>query len=142
MDGEHVDGHPPVEQEGQQMRHVEQAWAEIDAGKGHHHVVVLDRDGTRLLSRRVVNTEPELIALIDSVITAVDELTWAIDLADGPAALLIALLMHREQHLSTCPGSRSTGPPPVIGARARPTPATRRSSPTRPACAATCVHCA
>ena len=86
------------------MRHVEQAWAGIDAGKGHHHVVVLDRDGTRLLSRRVVNTEPELIALIDSVITAADELTWAIDLADGPAALLIALLMHREQHLVYLPG--------------------------------------
>jgi hypothetical protein len=104
MDGEHVDGHPPVEQERQQMRHVEQAWAGIDAGKGHHHVVVLDRDGTRVLSRRVVNTEPELIALIDSVITAADELTWAIDLADGPAALLIALLMHREQHLVYLPG--------------------------------------
>ena len=80
------------------MRHVEQAWAGIDAGKGHHHVVVLDRDGTRLLSRRVANTEPELIALIDSVVTGAEELTWAIDLADGPAALLIALLMHREQH--------------------------------------------
>ena len=65
------------------MQRVEQAWAGIDAGKGHHHVVVLDRDGTRLLSRRVVNTEPELIALIDSVITAVDELTWAIDLAEA-----------------------------------------------------------
>ena len=48
------------------MRHVEQAWAGIDAGKGHHHVVVIDRDGTRLLSRRVANDEPELIALIDT----------------------------------------------------------------------------
>ena len=49
------------------MRHVEQAWAGIDVGKGHHHVVVLDRDGTRLLSRRVANAETELITLIDSV---------------------------------------------------------------------------
>jgi len=30
------------------MRHTEQAWAGIDAGKGHHHVVVIDREGTRL----------------------------------------------------------------------------------------------
>jgi len=49
------------------MRHIEQAWAGIDAGKGHHHVVVIDRDGTRLLSRRVANTEPELTELIDTV---------------------------------------------------------------------------
>jgi transposase len=86
------------------MRHVEHAWAGIDAGKSHHHVVVVDRDGTRLLSRRVANTEPELIALIDSIITVTDELTWAIDLADGPAALLITLLLHREQHLVYLPG--------------------------------------
>jgi transposase len=86
------------------MRHVEQAWAGIDAGKGHHHVVVLDRDGTRLLSRRIANTEPELIELIDTVTASADDLTWAIDLADGPAALLIALLLHREQRLVYLPG--------------------------------------
>jgi hypothetical protein len=28
-----------------------QAWAGIDAGKGHHHVVVADGDGSRLLTR-------------------------------------------------------------------------------------------
>src|SRR4051812_20503419 len=89
---------------GQQMRQVEHAWAGIDAGQSHHHVVVLDRDGTRLLSRRVANTEPELIALIDSIITAAEELAWALDLADGPAALLITLLLHREQQLVYLPG--------------------------------------
>ena len=42
------------------MQQTEQAWAGIDAGKGHHHVVVIDRDGRRLLSRRVANDEPDL----------------------------------------------------------------------------------
>ena len=45
------------------------------------------------MSRRIANTEPELIELIDTVTASADDLTWAIDLADGPAALLIALLL-------------------------------------------------
>ena len=49
------------------MDRVEQGWVGIDAGKGHHHVVLIDRDGRRLLSRRVVNDEPDLVALIDTV---------------------------------------------------------------------------
>jgi hypothetical protein len=45
----------------------ERAWAGIDAGKGHHHVVVIDADGRRLLSRRVANHKPELEAVIAAV---------------------------------------------------------------------------
>ena len=56
------------------MRHAEQAWAGIDAGKGHHHVVVIDREGTRLLSRRVANTEPDLVELIDTVRSSAEDL--------------------------------------------------------------------
>jgi len=33
------------------------AWAGVDIGKGHHHVVVLDGDGQGLLSQRVANDE-------------------------------------------------------------------------------------
>lgn len=36
---------------------VKQLWAGIDAGKAHHHCVVIDSDGTQLLSRRVANDE-------------------------------------------------------------------------------------
>ncbi|PZS16492.1 MAG: hypothetical protein DLM57_10240 [Pseudonocardiales bacterium] len=43
---------------------VEHAWAGIDTGKGHHHVVVIDSDGRRMLSRRVVNGEPDLSEII------------------------------------------------------------------------------
>lgn len=35
-------------------------WAGIDAGKTHHHCVVIDDTGKRLLSRRVANEETEL----------------------------------------------------------------------------------
>ncbi|MFF4551357.1 transposase, partial [Streptomyces sp. NPDC001406] len=40
-----------------------QIWAGTDIGKTHHHCVVLDVEGKRLLSRRVANDEPELLAL-------------------------------------------------------------------------------
>ena len=36
---------------------VEQAWAGVDVGKEHHHCVVIDAEGRRLLSRRVANDE-------------------------------------------------------------------------------------
>ncbi|MEU1466559.1 transposase, partial [Streptomyces sp. NPDC005727] len=35
-------------------------WAGIDAWKTHHHCVVIDDAGRRLLSRRVANDESEL----------------------------------------------------------------------------------
>jgi transposase len=78
-------------------------WAGVDAGKAHHHCVVIDGDGKRLLSRRVANDEPELLALIGDV-TALGEATWAIDLPDGGAALLIGLLLDAAQELLYIPG--------------------------------------
>ena len=68
-------------------------WAGIDAGKRTHHCVVIDRDGTVLLSIKVGNDETELLDLIATVIQIGDgEVCWATDLTDGGAALLIALL--------------------------------------------------
>jgi hypothetical protein len=86
------------------MDRVEQGWVGIDAGKGNHHVVLIDANGCPLLSRRVVNDELELAALIDVIRDRVTELTWAIDLADGAAALMIALLLHRDQPVFHIPG--------------------------------------
>lgn len=86
------------------MDRVEQVWAGIDAGKAHHHVVVIDRDGKRLISRRVGNREPELLDVVDVVLARSHEVTWAIDLADGPAALMIALLLGRGQRVVYLPG--------------------------------------
>lgn len=68
-------------------------WAGIDAGKSHHHCVVTDDRGKRLLSRRVANDEPQLLVVLAQVAALGDETVWAVDLADGPAALVIAVLL-------------------------------------------------
>ena len=78
-------------------------WAGVDAGKTHHHCVVIDDQGRRLLSRRVANDEPELEALIADV-PALGEVTWAADMPGGGAALLIGLLAAAGQPLLYLPG--------------------------------------
>ncbi len=79
-------------------------WAGIDAGKGHHHCFVIDAEGTKLLTRRVANDEPDLLQLIIDVLALGDEVVWAIDLADGGAALVIALLLNHDQQVLYIPG--------------------------------------
>jgi transposase len=79
-------------------------WAGVDAGKAHHHCVVIDADGRKMLSRRVPNDEPELLALVSDVTALAGEVTWAIDLPDGGAALLIGLLLDAGQELLYIPG--------------------------------------
>ncbi|MEV1085764.1 IS110 family transposase [Streptomyces sp. NPDC050211] len=72
-------------------------WAGIDAGKTHHHCVAIDESGRRLLSRRVANDETELLELLAAVLALGDEVSWGIDLADGGAALAIAILLNHDQ---------------------------------------------
>jgi transposase len=81
-------------------------WAGIDAGKSDHYCVVINADGNRLLSRRVANDEAALLELISTVATMAGggEVTWAIDLNAGGAALLITLLIAGEQRLLYIPG--------------------------------------
>lgn len=81
-------------------------WAGIDAGKSHHHCVVLDTDGKRRLSRRVANDETALLALLADVaeLSGDGTTTWAIDLNGGGAALLLALLVNHDQRLLYIPG--------------------------------------
>ena len=76
-------------------------WAGVDAGKSDHYCVVIDADGKRLWSRGVANDEAALLELINAITALADgdELTWAIDLNAGGAALLIALLIGAEQRL-------------------------------------------
>jgi len=84
----------------------QQLWAGIDAGKSDHHCVVIDTDGQRLLSQRVANDETLLQELMTSVTALADggEVTWAIDLNHGGAALLIMLLITAKQRLLYIPG--------------------------------------
>ena len=49
-------------------------------------------------------TPPDLVELIDTVRSSADDLTWAIDLTDGPATLVIALLLTRGHRLLHVPG--------------------------------------
>ena len=79
-------------------------WAGIDAGKTHHHCVAIDESGRRLLSRRVANDEPELLELLAAVLALGDEVTWGIDLADGGAALAIAILLNHDQPVNYISG--------------------------------------
>lgn len=67
---------------------------------------MINSDGSRLLSRRVLNDEPELLRLLADVAKLADggRVTWPIDLADGGAALMIALLVGHDQQLLYLPG--------------------------------------
>ncbi|MDA3624595.1 IS110 family transposase [Saccharopolyspora sp. WRP15-2] len=79
-------------------------WAGVDAGKEHHHCVVIDSDGRRLLSRRVLNDETVLLELIGDVLALSDEVAWAIDLNSGGAALLLGLLVNHDQPVAYLTG--------------------------------------
>lgn len=80
-------------------------WAGIDAGKRTHHCVVIDHEGTVLLSRKVDNDETALLELIGTVIGLADtDVCWATDLNAGGAALLIALLAAHSQRVLYLPG--------------------------------------
>lgn len=84
----------------------QQLWAGVDAGKSDHHCVVIDVDGQRLLSQRVANDETALLELMGAVAALANggEVTWAIDLNRGGAALMITLLIASEQRLLYIPG--------------------------------------
>ncbi|GAC1607184.1 MAG: hypothetical protein NVS3B6_21030 [Pseudarthrobacter sp.] len=81
-------------------------WAGIDAGKAHHHCVVIDADGNRLLSQKVPNDEPAMLQLLAGVLALADggDVVWATDLNHGGPALLIALLVGHGQDILYIPG--------------------------------------
>jgi transposase len=83
---------------------VARIWAGMDIGKTHHHCVVLNAEGERLLSRRVLNDEPELLALLADVLAIDEDVLWAVDVADGMAGLWINVLLNHGQHLVYIPG--------------------------------------
>lgn len=79
-------------------------WAGVDIGKTHHHCVVINTDGERLLSRRVLNDETELLQLIGDVLEISTDVLWAVDLNHGGAALLIGLLLSHGQPMAYLTG--------------------------------------
>ncbi|WP_030691142.1 IS110 family transposase [Streptomyces globisporus] len=79
-------------------------WAGVDIGKEHHHCVVINAEGERLLSRRVLNDEAELLELLGDVLEISDDALWAVDLNHGGAALLIGLLVTHGQSVAYLTG--------------------------------------
>lgn len=81
-------------------------WAGTDVGKAADHCTVIDRDGTKALSRRVPNNEPELLELVGEVLARVEDgpVAWAIDVNAGGGALLMTLLASHGQRLLYIPG--------------------------------------
>jgi hypothetical protein len=71
---------------------VPQIWAGVGIRKEHHHCVVVDERGERLLSRRVFNDEAALLELIADVLTLSEDILWAVDINHGGAALLIEIV--------------------------------------------------
>ncbi|MFF3272695.1 IS110 family transposase [Streptomyces chrestomyceticus] len=83
---------------------VPEIWAGVDIGKEHHHCVVINADGERLSSRRVLNDETELLQLIGDVLAISTDALWAVDLNHGAAALLIGLLLSHGQPMAYLTG--------------------------------------
>ncbi|WP_456115000.1 IS110 family RNA-guided transposase [Streptomyces ferrugineus] len=81
-----------------------QIWAGVDIGKTHHHCVVINTNGERLLSRRVQNDESDLLQLIGDVLAISPDALWAVDLNHGGAALLLGLLVNHGQPVAYLTG--------------------------------------
>jgi transposase len=86
------------------MPALEKAWAGIDVGKRNHWMCVVDQDGRQLLSVKVANDEAEIAAAVGSVTRLAGEVTWAVDIAGAPSALLLALLSQAGQRVRYASG--------------------------------------
>ena len=80
------------------------AWAGVDVGKEFHWAAVVEEGGDLLLSRRVENTEADLVAMIAEIESSGREVTWATDMPGGLASLLLALLWERDSTVVYLPG--------------------------------------
>lgn len=81
-------------------------WAGIDAGKSHHHCVVIDQDGKKLLSRKISNSEGDALDLIGAVlaVAAGQHVKWATDMRRGCSTLLLSVLFGHDQQVVYIPG--------------------------------------
>jgi len=79
-------------------------WVGIDAGKDFHWAVGLDEDGQVVLSRRVENDEGDVIKLVGEARRQSPEVTWAIDIPGGVAALTLAVLWSKDERVVYLPG--------------------------------------
>ncbi|WP_327291834.1 IS110 family transposase [Streptomyces sp. NBC_01198] len=81
-----------------------QAWAGVDAGKGHHWAAVVDETGTTLWSKKVVNDESAILTALGEILNLADHVHWAVDISGTSSALLPALLAAHGQQAVYVPG--------------------------------------
>jgi transposase len=79
-------------------------WVGFDVAKTSHWVSVLDDEGNEVLSRQVEATEEDLQALCSEIDRLGSERRVGIDLVGGPAALLEAVLLERDERIFHIPG--------------------------------------
>ncbi len=112
-------------------------WVGIDAGKGHHWAAVIDGEGDRLLSRKVLNDEEAILALIAAALAIADEVRWAVDISSRTSSPSLVLLLAHGQPVVYIPGktvNRMSGAYRGEGKTDRRTPG---SSPTSHGCGRT-----
>lgn len=78
-------------------------WIGLDVGKEAHHAVVLDDAGEPLFDRRVLNSEPDLVKLLDEA-ESHGTVALVIDQPGSIAQLVLALARHREIPVAYVPG--------------------------------------
>lgn len=88
------------------MPDTQRVYVGIDIGKTAHHGCVVDERGAILLSRRVVNDQHDLEALMCEVVAAAEgcEVVWAVDLTNELAAMVLAVLLAADQRVFYVPG--------------------------------------
>ncbi|MCF8609291.1 IS110 family transposase [Gordonia sp. HY285] len=78
----------------------------IDVGKTAHHVCAIDENGSVIVSRRVLNDQCDLEEVISQIVPAEREVeaTWALDLTNELAAMVITTLLNSGQTIKYVPG--------------------------------------
>ncbi|MFF4181018.1 IS110 family transposase [Streptomyces sp. NPDC001750] len=82
----------------------DQLRAGIDAGKGHHWAVVVDKTGATLWSKKIENDESAILTAMGEILKLADEVAWAVDISGTSSALLLALLAAHGQQAVYVPG--------------------------------------
>jgi transposase len=71
---------------------VGQLWAGVDVGKEYHWVCVVDDTGSVVVSRKLINDEQPIRALIGEIDTLSQDVSWTVDLTTAYAGLLLTVL--------------------------------------------------
>lgn len=69
-----------------------QLWAGVDVGKEQHWIAVVDGTGAVVLSRKLVNDEQSIRALVGEVDALSEQVSWTVDLTTVYASLLLTVL--------------------------------------------------